>query len=124
MQLGEKFSLILTSESATMKFFACLFVLCALVASIIASSQPVIRNTKAACNIGGKSGNCCKFEEKQIWPGETYDELGECQSYLCLENFDVNINNCAFDYTGQYHYVNSDGSKSFPECCGQWMKRN
>lgn len=81
-----------------MKLFL-LLVFVAFVALCDASSQPVIRDTKANGCFDGQCGNHCywKDEKVKIWANDALNQPGKCRLLQCRPSFDIAITNCPFD---------------------------
>ena len=105
-----------------MKTFSVIFIISSLIAAISAFSFPIIRDTKATCTIGERTGDCCVSKDVKLFPGEVLNHIGHCQKLYCTEDFDIRVTPCPFDMYGEFEWVNRDDSKPYPECCGQKTK--
>ncbi len=106
-----------------MKTIGIFFFLCLSISSILAFSQPVIRDTKATCTIGDRTGDCCVWEDVKLFPGDGLNHVGHCRRLYCADNFDIRITPCPFDMEGKFEWINKDKSKPYPECCGEKVPR-
>lgn len=100
-----------------MKFLAIIFIF--LITNVLAFSPSLITDTKATCTIGDITGDCCQSNDVELWPGEIFNEPGECRILTCLNNFDISITTCPFDITGRYKWIHEDKDNVYPECCGR-----
>jgi hypothetical protein len=99
-----------------MKFILIIF--STLIATIVAFSPPIIRDTRTTGTLNGKYGDFCEWERIQLWPNDSLNEPEKCRILTCLESFDISITPCPFDITGRYIWMNQDKNKLYPDCCG------
>lgn len=109
-----------------MKLFKIITVLFTIIVVSQATSQQVIRNTKATGVLGDIAGDYCEWDGAKVFPGATsIYQRGQCRQMQCTDNFDMFITSCAFDMTGRYVWANPDTNKPYPQCCGDhidtWM---
>lgn len=91
-----------------------------------ATSQPIIRNTKATGILGDIAGDYCEWDGAKLFPGSIQEfQRGHCRRLFCTDNFDILITPCAFDMTGRFVWANPNTNKPYPQCCGDrvdtWM---
>ena len=87
-----------------------------------ATSQPIIRNTKATGILGDIAGDYCEWDGAKLFPGSTsVFQRDRCRQLYCTNNFEIIITPCAFDMTGRFVWANPIANKPYPQCCGDWV---
>lgn len=80
-----------------------------------AYSPPVILNTKGKTT---KGNDVCSWDQVEIHPTETLNQLGKCRELYCGQDFTITISNCFADPSGKCQWFGTDYAQPYPDCCG------